>query len=310
MPHEITLSDEQMAELRRVRDEGYSERDLREIDAMAPPVSLNDVMQNVFERMENPEPWVPTGLRRVDKYLDGGVRPGEFMILAARPGVGKSALALQMILSMLSDDRPVMLWSLEMRPEQWVRRALAALSTVKLGNIRRGELKGDDFVNLNTAATALHHKPLHFAPHTVDTAPEGFRGVAKTAVNVFGCQVLFIDYLQLMDPDPTAPSREQEVARASREIKKVSIDLKVPIVALCQLHRDAQNKVPTLANLRESGSLEQDADIVMFLHRDANPETNLLTNDALLVVGKNRDGETGGVRAKYRWESFSFEELV
>jgi replicative DNA helicase len=274
-------------------------------------MTLDNALSDVVDHLENPEPYVPTGLKRVDKYLDGGVRAGEVLIIAARPGVGKSALALQIILSMLENNNPVTLWSLEMRPQQWARRALAALSQVPLGKIRRGMagMTDNEVTDLNTAMGMLHKKPLSFAPVAAASDPASFAQLAMEEVMGHKSAVLVIDYIQIMDPDTTASSREQEVARASRIIKQTALRLGVPVIALAQLNRSADGKVPQLSDLRESGSLEQDADIVMFIHRDTDKDTNLLTDKGLLIVAKNRDGQTGGVPVHYDWRSFRFDEL-
>jgi replicative DNA helicase len=272
---------------------------------------LDEVLHDVLVDLENPEPWIPTGITRIDNYLDGGVRPGEVMLIAARPGVGKSAIALQIVLSMLEQGKPVSLWSLEMRPKQWARRALAALSQVSLGKIRRGmdSMTDNDVADLSTAMGMLKGRPLSFPPPMSDTTPEGFAIQALEEHMANKSVVLVIDYLQIMEPDPNAKSREQEVARASRKIKQTAMRLGVPIIALAQLGRDADNRVPTLKDLRESGSLEQDADIVLFIHRQSDADTNLLTDKGTLILAKNRDGRTGGVPVNYDWRSFSFREL-
>lgn len=278
-----------------------------ELSAELDTLSVDDLLMEVVEDMESPEPWVETGFDKLDYWLDGGLRPGEVMLIAARPSVGKSAFALQLALHMAGNGNPVTVWSLEMRPKAWVRRGLAGLSGVPLKKIRRGELTGDDENDILLATQLIHKKPLYFAPEKSDTTPEGFTAQALIEKTLNKSKVLLIDYLQLMEA-PQAHSREQEVAKHSRNLKLTANRLGISIIALAQLNRDAQGKVPSMNDLRESGSLEQDADIIVFLHRDLNKDTNLYQNSGLFLLAKNRDGETGGIPVTYDWRHFRFVE--
>ena len=278
-----------------------------ELSAELDTRSVDELLMQVMADMESPEPWVETGFPKLDNWLDGGIRPGEVMLIAARPSVGKSAFALQLALHMVSMDVPVTVWSLEMRPKAWVRRGMAGLSGVELGRIRRGEIEGHEKA-LTFGASMLMKKPLYFAPEFGDTTPEGFPIQAAIEVEERKSKVLLIDYLQLMQPPARSHSREQEVAQLSRSLKMTANRLGVSIIALAQLNRDAQGKVPGMNDLRESGALEQDADEIVFLHRDLDKDTNLYKDTGLLVLGKNRDGQTGGTRIRYDWRRFMFLE--
>jgi replicative DNA helicase len=271
-------------------------------------LSVDDLLWQVMEDLSEPEPWVPTGFAKLDKWLDGGLRPGEVMLIAARPSVGKSAFALQLAANMVSEGHAVTVWSLEMRPKQWVRRAVSAISGVHLSKIRKGEVDPGEIVDISTAMASMKGAKLYFAPENGDTTPRGFSIQAAIEKGVRKSGVLLIDYLQLME-SPDAHSREQEVAKHSRNLKLTANRLGVGIIALAQLSRDAQGKVPSMSDLRESGSLEQDADIIVFLHRDIDKDTNLLKDTGLLLLAKNRDGRTGGVSVQYDWRRFRFEEM-
>lgn len=267
------------------------------------------ILDELVHRMENPEPTIPTGLRRLDELLDGGIRPGEVFVLAARPRVGKSAFALQLALKVAESGEQVTIWSLEMRPQQWLRRAVAALSQVNPKKLRRG---GDIFSpeEINRSLTAMgqvRRLPIDFAD-TSNTTPEGFATEAEKQVVYCGASLLVIDYLQLMQPPKGAFSREQEVSQLSATIKRTANELAVPIVLLAQLNRNAEGRVPELKDLRESGAVEQDADEVFFLHREMNQDTHVLSNHGLGVLAKNRDGEAGSLRLTYDWRSYSFLE--
>lgn len=268
------------------------------------------LIDELIFNLEHPEPTLATGLSRLDDLLDGGLRPGEVFVLAARPRIGKSAFALQLALHAAGKGSAVSIWSLEMRPKQWARRAIAALSGVSPKKLRRGGdyLTPDEIGRASVAMGKFKNLPVSFA-NTDNTDPEGFAKQADEQVEYAGAELLIIDYLQLMDSPKGASSREQEVAQLSRSIKKTANSLAVPIILLAQLNRNAEGKVPTLADLRESGAVEQDADEVFFLHRDTNPETHVLENFGLGVLAKNRDGEGGMVKLTYNWRSYSFAEL-
>lgn len=272
---------------------------------------LGFIVDRVYDRLDNPQPVVATGLPRIDFLLDGGIRPGEVFILAARPRVGKSAFALQVILSLTSYDKCVALWTLEMSEEQWTRRALAALTSVDPSSIRIGGEALDRSAREKLALVKADFKrlPLSFARggHTI----EEIRFEAELQVKYNQPALLVVDYLQLIEPSgKQSYSREQEVARVSRELKKMAKDLSVPVMALCQLRRSAEGKVPVLGDLRESGALEQDADEVLLLHRHEEDESHLLKADGFAILAKNRDGREGIVKVSYDWKHYRFAETL
>ena len=244
-----------------------------------------------------PGNYTPTGIRRLDVLLDGGFRGGEVMVLAARPRVGKSAFALQVILDLLGRDVPVGLWTLEMSQRAWLRRALSQLSGIDLRAIRMGTVPDSQMDTLNRLIVAVGKLPLLFA--TSASTPAGFADEAREMVERRDAGLLVVDYVQLMEPPPDAYSRENEVAQISRAIKQTSLELDVPVLLLAQLNRDAEERPPTLGNLRESGALEQDADIVTLLHRERDKETRVLSSHTLCIVEKNRDGESGAFALRF-----------
>lgn len=271
--------------------------------------ALKAVMQSVFERLEQPPEAVPLGLATLDYMLAGGLRGGEVMVLGARPGVGKSALALQVILHVAEHVGPAAIWTLEMSQEQWVRRALAALSLVNSRKFRTGKFEDAEYVRIAQAAGVLDRMPLYFAD-TMDTTPEAWRLEASQAVRRDAARLLVIDYLQLMQPPAGSWSRENEVAAISRTVKRTAIDLNVPVLLLAQLNREAQDRPPTLRNLRESGAVEQDADAVMFIHRDLDQDTGTHKDKGMLILAKQRDGETGIVPINFDGAYYQFTEIT
>lgn len=272
---------------------------------------LELVVDRVYDQLDNPVPVVGTGLKRLDHLLDGGIRPGEVFLLASRPRVGKSALALQVILNLASYDKCVALWTLEMSEQQWTRRALSALTSVDPSSIRIGgaALGAMERERLAMVKANFKRLPLSFARggHTI----EEIRFEAELQVKYNQPALLVIDYLQLIEPSGKQNySREQEVARVSRELKKMAKELSVPIMALCQLRRSAEGKVPVLGDLRESGALEQDADEVLLLHRHEDEESHLLKADGLAILAKNRDGREGIIKISYDWKHYRFAETL
>lgn len=274
---------------------------------MIPP-TLRELSDRVLAGIDEPDPWLPTGLGRLDHLLDGGIRPGEVFVLAARPRVGKSALALQFMLNVAETGANVALWSLEMRPEQWARRALCALGGVSPRSVRRGEVSQLERERLVTARQHFDSLPIHIAP-TAYTDPNNWRADARCEVEDHDAELLVIDYLQLMQPPPGAKNREQEVATQSRTMKQLANDTGVAILLLAQLNRNAEGKIPTLADLRESGAVEQDADEVFFLHREMDTDKHVLSDNGLGILAKNRDGEAGSFPVRYNWRSYRFEDL-
>lgn len=284
-------------------------RSLAEVPDQGKRRSMREVLARVMEEIDQPTPPVPFGLGPLDGLLAGGIRPGEVFVLAARPSVGKSAFAGQVILHVAQEVGPVALWTLEMSPEQWVRRALSQRAHIGSKRIRTGRLLEDDFPRLAHAAAFLNNLPVKFAD-TSDTTPEAWALEASRLVREEGVKLLVVDYLGLLDPPRGAWSRENEVARHSRMIKKTALQLGVPALVLHQLNRDADDRPPTMRHLRESGAIEQDADQIGFIHRDRNQETTLLEEDGLLILAKQRDGETGVIPISFDAAHYRFYPRV
>ncbi len=258
---------------------------------------------------------VPTGFPSIDKKLAGWQR-SDLIILAARPSVGKTTLALDFARHAALGGHKVGVFSLEMSKDQLVDRMLAAHAHVDLWRLRTGKLStggaDDDFIRLGDAISDLSQATLY-----IDDNPSanimGMRTMARRLQSEHGLDLLIIDYLQLMESSRYTDNRVQEVAAISRGLKKLAIELQVPILALSQLSRAVEMRTdqrPKLSDLRESGSIEQDADVVMFLHRqawegDERPEVM----EVDLLIEKHRNGPTGEIPLQFNTQCVSYTEL-
>lgn len=238
---------------------------------------------------------VPTGFAKLDTYTSG-FQDSELIIIGARPSIGKTALALSMIQNIACEKRiPCGFFSLEMPYESIGMRLLAQEARVPMNKIRSGMLKIDDVKKIQDAAGRWFEAPLY----TVDTPNMkllDLRAVARRIVKNQGVKIIFIDYIGLISTDdPTAPVFEQ-VSLISKSLKALARELSIPIVALCQVARDAEGQEPNLAQLRGSGSIEQDADVVMFLHRDRIKDgDSIAAQDAKIILAKQRNGACGDI---------------
>lgn len=246
-----------------------------------------------------------------------GFQPGQLIILAARPGVGKSALALNMCLRMCTNNNAkIAYYSLEMSYEQLVMRLLSISTSVPLKNILRGNLVGNESTRLFGGRLALDSKHLYI-DETLTNSLEDIKLQCRKLKRENNLDFIVIDYLQLLSLSNTSKktmSRYEEVTQISRQLKLLAMELQVPLLALSQLSRapetrsSKEGKRPVLSDLRESGSIEQDADIVMFLHSEKKPGENVSSYLVDFDIAKNRQGETGGDKLVFMGECTIFEE--
>ncbi|MGW8180553.1 MAG: replicative DNA helicase, partial [bacterium] len=266
-------------------------------------VALGDMIENMADAWLQPDGivGVPTGFNDLDHMLSG-LRRAAMIILGARPAMGKSALAANIATNVAIDQGlPVLYFSLEMGTDEIMQRILASRAHTTL-NYRDGrfQLSNDDWVRINTAAREIDASPLIVDSDATITV-QGIGARARKARAHYGqLGLVVVDYLQLMTGHDKYESRQQEVSEISRRLKILSVELDAPILALSQLSRSLegrQDKRPMLSDLRESGSLEQDADVVMFLYRDSeyNPESEE-QGTAELIVSKHRQGGKGIVK--------------
>ncbi|MFW6011810.1 MAG: replicative DNA helicase [Desulfosalsimonas sp.] len=258
---------------------------------------------------------VPTGYKKLDQ-LTSGFQPSDLIILAARPGMGKTALALNMARhAAVEAETPVALFSLEMSKEQLSLRLLCCEARIDSARVRDGFFNEEDWYSLTNAAGILSSAPIY-----IDDSPELTSLDIKTKTRRLkrekGVGMIIVDYMQLMRPRRSYERRELEISEMSRTLKGLAKELDIPVLALSQLNRrleERSDKRPQLSDLRESGALEQDADLVIFIYRDEvyNPdENNPNKNLAEIHLAKQRNGPTGTCSLVFKGEYTRFENLA
>jgi len=267
-------------------------------------VSIRQTLGDVWERIdklshhENELRGVPTGFPDLDNLL-AGLQKSDLVILAARPSMGKTAFALDIARqAALQFNIPVGLFSLEMSAQQLVDRMLASEARVDAWKIRTGKIREDDeFSRIRDALDRLSKAPI-FIDDTASNTVMTMRSVARRLKSEQGLGLLVVDYLQLMAPSRHYDSMVQQVTEISRALKGLARELDIPVLALSQLSRAVEQRQgrPRLSDLRDSGSIEQDADVVMFIHREdkQKPETGR-PNIAEILIEKHRNGPTGKI---------------
>jgi replicative DNA helicase len=252
---------------------------------------------------------VPTGFVDLDRLL-GGLQRSDLILIAARPSVGKTSLAISIARHAASLGQHVAIFSLEMSSEQVIQRMVSAETGIDAQRLRLGDLQEDEWPLFAQATGRLADFPL-FIDDTPSISVLQMRTKARRLHAEHGIDLILVDYLQLMTTgDIRNESRVQEVSYISRSLKGLARELEVPLVALSQLSRAVEqrsDKRPILADLRASGSLEQDADVVMFIYRDElyNPDTDM-QNIAEIIISKHRNGPTGTVQLFFREQLAQF----
>ncbi len=282
-------------------------------------VSLEQILTESFDRMEELHRGggklrgIPTGWRDLDN-MTAGLQQSDLIILAARPAMGKTTLVTNLAYNVATKaKKSVLFFSLEMSKEQLVDRMLADASGVDAWNIRTGNLSDDDFEKLSHAMGEMAEAPI-FIDDTPGVTVLEMRTKARREAHNNPLGLIIIDYLQLMQGSGRSDgNRVQEVSEISRGLKLIARELNVPVIALSQLSRSVETRspqIPQLSDLRESGSIEQDADIVAFIYREAyyNPETDR-QNITDLIIAKHRNGPVGKVELYFHPERLRFMSL-
>lgn len=281
--------------------------------------SLASLLEETLKSIESREKGHITGVRTHFKELDeisSGLQNGELIILAARPSMGKTALALNIAENIaVADDVAVGVFSLEMGRQQLAERLLCSRSEVDSHRLRRNMINRDDYARIATAVGELSTAPIYI-DDTPGISVLELRAKARRMVLKHEVKVILVDYLQLM-MGTDRESRQQEVSEISRGVKALARELRVPIICLSQLNRAAENREdhrPRMADLRESGSIEQDADVVMMLHREdyynQSKEDFVPSNIAELIIAKQRNGPTGTVKMTWVGSSMKFKDYA
>ena len=255
---------------------------------------------------------VTSGFRDLDRLL-GGFQRSDLIVLAARPGVGKTSLLLTMALKAAEKGKLVAIFSLEMSAEQLVQRMISSLSRVDAQRLRIGNLQDEDLPKIEDAIGHLADLPIYI-DDTPALTPLQLRTKCRRLHSEHGLDMAYVDYLQLMTADTRTENRVQEVSYLSRMLKALARELDTPILTASQLSRaveQRQDRRPVLSDLRESGSIEQDADVVMFIYRDDmyHPETQQL-NIAEIMVAKHRSGPLGTVQLYFNRNLTQFADAT
>ena len=286
--------------------------------------SLESILGDSFDRLDDLHRnkgglrGIPTGLADIDKLL-AGLQRADLVVIAARPSMGKTALMLNIALNVATKAKQgaVLIFSLEMGKEQLVDRLLAAEAGVDAWKLRTGEgLNDQDFERLSSAMGELAEAPI-FIDDTSGITIADMRTKARRLHHQHPLAAIMVDYLQLMSGGSrfaTVANRVQEISEISRNLKILARELNVPIVALSQLSRSVESRtpqIPQLADLRESGSIEQDADVVVFLYREEyyNPDNTTKPNIAEILVKKHRNGPVGNVETFFDRNRQQFRDL-
>jgi len=290
--------------------------------------TLTEAIQDAFHRLDGrigkdnlAISGLPTGYVDLDNLL-AGLQKSELAIIAARPSVGKTAFALNIVRNIIADPPPhepppvVLLVSLEMSRVELAERLLCCQARVDTHKVRKGHLSAEDIQKLMDAGDVLRKARLYLD----DTPSRSMIQIAATARRIDkkheregGLKLIVIDYLQLIEPENRRDPRQEQVAQISRRLKFLARELNIPVVALAQVNRaseDRQDHKPRLADLRESGSIEQDADTVLMLHRpgrfDGSQEDNILE----VIIAKQRNGPTGEVTLTYLKQFNRYENYI
>lgn len=288
---------------------------------------VTSAIQNLNDRMHGVDSGnLETGFARLDSMTDGGFHPSDFIIIAARPSIGKTAFASSIIQNMVTGDHhySVAFYSLEMSGNQVSERMISSLSRVPLKKIRNASFSDTDnraFMAVMDAASRLFESKL-YVYDVPNMKLSDIRTTARKLKRENNIQAIFIDYIGLIDSgEPSTVPRFEQVAIVSRSLKALARELQIPVVVLCQVSRDAEGdkNEPQLNNLRDSGAIEQDADMVMFLHRSRKVDSEKLVADkdgnetlqvTKVIVAKQRNGETGDFKVGFKPTTASFENLT
>ena len=284
------------------------------------PQALRPLLQKALERIDKlfQSDEAITGLSTGFVDLDdrtSGLQNGDLVIVAARPSMGKTTFAMNLVENaMMRSGKPVLVFSMEMPAEQLVMRMLSSLGRIDQGRVRSGKLEEEDWPRLTSTMTMLTEKKL-LIDDSASLSPNDVRTRARrVAREQGGLGLIMVDYLQLMRVPGLESNRVNEISEISRSLKALAKEMECPVIALSQLNRSLEqrpNKRPVMSDLRESGAIEQDADVIMFIYRDEvyNPESPD-KGTAEIIIGKQRNGPIGALRLAFHGKYTRFEDLA
>jgi replicative DNA helicase len=301
-----------------------AERRIMQISEQGPkaggPQDVNPLLQKALGRIEElfNSGGDITGLTTGFKDLDGmtsGLQPSDLVIVAGRPSMGKTSFAMNLVeTAVLSQAKPILVFSMEMPADSLIVRMLSSIGRIDQTRIRNGKLEQEDWPKLSTAVNKLKDVPLYI-DDTPALTPTEVRSRARRVMREHGeLGMIMVDYLQLMQVAGSSDGRTAEISEISRSLKAIAKEFKVPVVALSQLNRSLEqrpNKRPVNSDLRESGAIEQDADVIMFIYRDEvyneeSPDKGV----AEIIIGKQRNGPIGICRLAFIGQYTRFENLA
>lgn len=313
-----TCYDQKVDEIDEVLD--VAEKKIFHIsNKLTPPtfVQLDILLKKTFQHLAHVKTshegvtGIPSGFFHFDK-MTSGMQRGDLLILAARPSMGKTALAMNIALNAWHSGATVGVFSLEMSSEQLVLRMLSAESQIPHQKIRNAMVSSDEWMELTNTAARLADAKIFIDDSPSLTLLE-LRAKARKLKSQANVQLLVIDYLQLINASQRYENRTQEISAISRGLKSLAKELNIPVLALSQLSRSLESRMdkrPMLSDLRESGAIEQDGDVIFFIYRDViyNPETEYPDN-AEIIIGKQRNGPVGSFQVRFKGEITRFYDL-
>jgi replicative DNA helicase len=286
------------------------------------PQSIHNILEKTVDKIEeiyqSPQDCVTgvsTGYADLDK-MTTGLQPSDLIIVAARPSMGKTTFAMNLAEhAAMTQDKPVLIYSLEMPSEQIMMRMLASLGRINQTKVRTGQLDDDDWARLSSTMGLLMEKGKMYVDDASGLTPTDVRSRARRIAREHGgISMIMVDYLQLMRVPSLSDNRTLEIAEISRSLKALAKELQCPVVALSQLNRTLEqraDKRPINSDLRESGSIEQDADLIMFIYRDeVYNEDSTDKGVAEIIIGKQRNGPIGKVRLTFQGQFSRFDNYA
>lgn len=285
------------------------------------PIGMSELLTRAVNRidelfnMQGEMTGLSTGFRDLDG-MTSGLQPSDLVIIAGRPSMGKTTFAMNLVEhAVISGDKPVMVFSMEMPAESLMLRMLSSLGRIDQTKVRTGQLEDEDWPRMTSAVSLLKDKKL-FIDDTAALSPIEMRSRIRRVVREHGnLGLIMIDYLQLMQIPGFSENRTGEISEISRSLKGLAKEFACPVVALSQLNRALEqrpNKRPVMSDLRESGAIEQDADIIAFVYRDEvyNPDNPDSKGLAEVIIGKQRNGPIGTVHMAFIGKYTRFEDLA
>lgn len=284
------------------------------------PQPIRTLLAQTVNRIEqlysstDPMTGLSTGFAKLDE-MTSGLQKGDLVIVAARPSMGKTTFSMNLVENVLMGGAPVLVFSMEMPADSLVMRSLSSLGRIDQNRVRSGKLEEEDWPRLTSTMSMLNEQKL-FIDDTGGLSPTEVRARARRVARECGGQLglIMVDYLQLMKVPGQEANRVNEISEISRSLKGLAKEMNCPVIALSQLNRSLEqrpNKRPVMSDLRESGAIEQDADVIMFIYRDEvyNPESED-KGTAEIIIGKQRNGPIGKIRLAFLGKYLRFEDLA